>query len=106
MSTTITENNDKLSESLNILEKRLQKIEEAQNFLEDISDRLFWALDFGDCPESVEPLTKVVTEVSNSQEKLEQEYDKLEEILNQFQKKREENLSELNQELVQELAAI
>jgi DNA repair ATPase RecN len=94
---------DQLSKSLEELEKRVEKIQEAQTFLEDIEDRLYWALDFGQCNEATAPINNIIDAINYSQERLQKSSEEIEEVLNEFKEKKTSQLEDLNLELSQEL---
>jgi prefoldin subunit 5 len=95
---------DDLSKNLEHLNQKITKINQAQEFLEDIGDRLLWALDFGDCQESVEPISNVLDSLFKAQEKLEESSQKLEDVFETFKEKKSLSLKTLNKELEEELS--
>lgn len=96
---------DPLSISLNRLENRIKKIQEAQDFLEDIGDRLYWALDFSECKDATDPINEIVDAVNRSQDKLQDSSEKLEAILEEFQEKKTHSIQKINGELCQTLSS-
>lgn len=99
----LAKNIDQRAVTLNSLEQRIKKLTETQTFIEDISDRLLWALDFGDCPEADTPINNLVHQVSLCQDQLENSYDKLDEILSEFKERQSSSIRELNKELEERL---
>jgi DNA repair ATPase RecN len=102
--TTTNTKEDCLSKSLQELEERIKKIQQAQDFLEEIEDKLYWALDFGDCPEANAPISNIVDQISTSQNALQNSCETLEDILAEYQTKNLECQNELNHELKRQLS--
>lgn len=94
-----------LTSKLTELEARIKKISDAQDFLEDIGDRLYWALDFSECKDATDPLNEIVEAVNKSQDKLEESRERLETVLEEFQEKKAISMQRLNNELCEALSS-
>jgi hypothetical protein len=98
---TLTKNNGDFLEEP---KQRLVKLGQAQAFLEDLNQRLFWAMDFGDCPEINDGLSHISEAISNVQEELDEKCDNIYDLVEQYEEKKEECLKNLAKEFEEDLS--
>ena len=66
------------------LKHKIKQLEEAQNLLDDLSFRLYWATDFSEFDSITEALNEPINAVDNAKDEIDEMLESAEEILEEY----------------------